>query len=142
MLAGGRRVRLVLVVDAGVGREVVPALVRVLLVEAAGGLDRGVEVGGLARRERDRGVGAVRVAALVGALVVVSATRGGHDGRDHRGDGHEGEDAAHDQLQPAPAGGLAGLGLLALFALATAALLLLLAARHARERSDVLMNGA
>ena len=48
-----------------------PALARVALVEAPGGLDGGVEVGGLARRQRD---GLVRAARRVGAAAVVAAS--------------------------------------------------------------------
>jgi hypothetical protein len=46
----------------------------------------------------------------------------------YRGDRHDPQHRARDELQPSLARGFSGLGLLALLALATAALLLLLAA--------------
>jgi hypothetical protein len=77
------------------------------------------EVADLARRDRGLAQG--------GARLVLVAAAGGHGHHDRR-DGGDGQDRAGDELHPALRAGLVTLGLVALFALAAAALLLLLAA--------------
>jgi hypothetical protein len=133
VVARGRRVGLVLVVDRGVGGQVRAALARVRLERAARGLHGGVEVGDLLGRQRG-------VDVVGGGLAVAPAAAAGDDRRDHRRDGGEPQHAPGDQLQPALAGRLAGLGLFARLTLKAPTLLLFLTARHARERSGARMN--